>query len=43
MGEKKKRGIKYILTKEGEEINDETINFIEAEAYKIIETYFVRI
>ena len=30
------------LTEDKEKINDETINFIEAEAYKIIETYFVR-
>ena len=30
------------ITEHKEKINDETINFIEAEAYKIIETYFVR-
>ena len=30
------------LTEDKEKINDESINFIEAEAYKIIETYFVR-
>lgn len=30
------------LTEDKEKINDETISFIEAEAYKIIEIYFVR-
>lgn len=30
------------LTEDKEKINDETINFIETEAYNIIEIYFVR-